>query len=142
MYKRILEGLALQIIMAHTQPLRCYAGVILVAALARISWHQVSTMQHIKLSSSGMSAVNRISRGALVQWRFRHQIVRGVNVIQEWVAQLKAAGLPGRKFLLYGANLGCSMWCPRQASYHDADRALRILLQFPPISLSKHEAAK
>ena len=28
------------------------------------------------------------------------------------------------------------------ASYHDADRALRTLLQSPPISLSKHEAAK
>ena len=141
-YKRILEGLALQITMAHTQPLRCYAGATLVAALARITWHHVSTMQYIKLSSSGMSAVNRNGKGALVQWRFRHQTVRGVNVIQEWVAQLKAAGLPGRKFLLYGANLGCSMWCARQASYHDADRALRTLLQSPLISLSKHEAAK
>ena len=130
-YKHILEGLALQIIMAHTQPLRCYAGATLVAALARITWHHVSTMQYIKLSSSGMSAVNRNGKGALVQWRFRHQTVRGVNVIQEWVAQLKAAGLPGRKFLLYGANLGCSMWCARQ--HHTMTRIAPSALSCSPL---------
>ena len=63
------------------------------------------------------------------------------NVIQELVKQLEAAGLPGRKFLLYGANLGCSSWCPRQASYHDAARAVRLLMQSCPISLSSFEAA-
>ena len=141
-YKLILGGLALQITMAHTQPLRCYAGATLVAALVRITWHHVSTMQYVKLSSSGNAAAYRNGKGALVQWRFRHQIVHGVNVIQEWVAQLKAAGLPGRKFLLYGTNLGCSMWCPRQASYHDADHAFRTLLQSSPISLSKQMAVK
>ena len=67
-------------------------------------------------------------KGTWVRWYSHRQGLVSEDWAGDWMFQLRQCGLPGPEYILTGFNIALNSWLPRLATYHDLERALRVLL--------------
>ena len=139
----MVQGLAWQITGAPTLPLRCFAGLCVLAVENSCGFREANRVRNLVMTDDALMGESRAkNHDQWLPWAAVRKGICGRDWALEWLAELAAADLPREDFILNAASRSGAAWLSRIAEHPDANAMLRLLLTLPPHCLPASEASR